>query len=182
MDYIENINANNYLRGLMAVKPAIRESKSDKVIGIAMIGVALVIGAMTVMDIVEGHFNFFGIVWSVLLVLFGLLWTYMSKMNIRSAEQFCKKLEEDINNVNLVTKRIRVMSESVDSMFGRYDREKRQACNSNFSSMIIKDMNRKVYRYNGIVLGDSPFEYGMELEVTYYANTKVIQSVQIIEQ
>lgn len=182
MDYIENINGNNYLRGLKAVKPAIKESMGDKVIGILMLFIAIVVGAMAVGNIIDGKFNFFGIIWSIMLGLFGALWLYMSKMNIRNAERFCEKLEEDINNVNLVTTRIRVMSTHVDSRFGRYDRKKRQAVNSNFSPMSLKDRNREVYYFNGIVLEVAPFEYGTELEVTYYGNTRVIHSVQIVEQ
>ena len=182
MDYIENINAKNYLRGLKEVRPAMKVKRSNQVEGIFFLGIALVVGVMAAMDIIDGGFNFFGIIWTVFLGIFGAISMYMSKMHIRHVDAFIGKLEDDINNVNLETKRIRVATSGCGHMCGKFDREKRKAVNSNFSDMIIKDLNREIYRYNGILLEFSPFEYGMELEITYYANTRVINSVQVIEQ
>lgn len=87
-----------------------------------------------------------------------------------------------MNNLNMATKRIVVRDTHVDRLGGKFDREKRAAISNRFSSMIIRSMDNKVYRYNGQILEFSPFERGMELEISYYTNSNVIASVQIINE
>lgn len=177
---MENINVNEYLRGMKEVRPALKEHKGKKMLGTIMLCSGILLAALTLMDVIGHGIELFTVFCGVILVVAGIIYIATANMQVRYFDAFVKKLEEDINNVNLATKKIIVRTTGVDTMGGKFDREKRQAINSKFSSMYIRDIRNKVYRYNGVVLELSPFSNGMELEVSYYTNTNVIASVQLL--
>lgn len=180
MEYIDNISASNYLRGMKEVRPALKEKKSNKIFGFIWLCAGIILPVLVMTGVIGDGIDFFIIMCSIFMIVAGIIYLATANMQIRYYDAFVKKLEEDINNVNLMTKKIIVSTTGVDMMGGKFDREKRQAIGSKFSSMYIRDMRNKIYRYNGVVLEFSPFSRGMELEVSYYTNTNVIASVQIL--
>lgn len=182
-NYIENINARNYLKDYRALYEGMKPKKSSIIAAwiLVIASIALVIACvLKVTDILDPVFTGATV---IILVCWAAMEFFTANMHKRFAASLIKDIEDDMNNANYETKRIIYGGSSTERMVRMVDREVKSSPSIKTVPMYMYDARNKqrIYRFNGIKLEFVPIEYGTQLELTYLAKSKVINSIIIVE-
>ena len=183
VDYIDNINARNYLMDYKTLYEGLKPKKSSIVAAwiLVIVSIALVIACvLKVTEVLDPIFT--GAVVFILLC-WAAMEFYTANMHKRFAASLIKDIEDDMNNANYETKRIIYGGSATERMVRMVDREVKSSPSIKTVPMYMYDARNKqrIYRFNGIKLEFVPIEYGTQLELTYLAKSKVINSITVTE-
>lgn len=185
LDYLANINARNYLEGVKLLYESMQTRKVPQIIGRILV---LAVPIMIIFTIIYTNINA-GMVFLVILasptfLAIGCICLYIANADRKEVRSLIKCIEQDISDRQYITKKIIYGSKDNEQIVDRLNKKERESYTGDFVPIKAREARNEmqVYRFNGWRKHRAPFEYGMILEITYLAKSRVIDSINIVNE